>query len=369
MPAPESILKMRILVASGASGGHIFPALALMDSLKKSGATVLLVLPQKSKDSRIPVECGNVKYITAASLGFSLSSRNIFGVCSFFKGAWEALRIMMKFCPDVVVGFGSLHTVALLFWAWLFRIKTVIHEQNVIPGKANRLLAKFADKLAISFSQTRSYLAASCEKVILTGNPIRKELIKLGKKDALNFFNFKEGKFNILIVGGSQGSHKINAVSFDALTALPQKQDLQVIHISGVQDFAGLKAGYAVSGVTCKLFDFFSAMQYAYSAADLVICRAGATTIAELQKFCLPAILIPYPFASAHQAGNARVLEDIGAAEVILDADLAAEKLKDKLQEFFHDSQKLKFMRQAYQKLPVLDAAEMLAKEVLTLAY
>ncbi len=275
------------------------------------------------------------------------------------------MRIMMKFRPDVVVGFGSLHTVALLFWAWLFRIKTVIHEQNVIPGRANRLIAKFADSLAISFPQTRSYFSGSREKVVLTGNPIRKELIKLDKKEALNFFKFEEGKFNILITGGSQGSHKINAVCFAALTALPLKQDLQIIHISGVQDFAGLKAGYTVSGVTHKLFEFFPAMQYAYSAADLVICRAGATTIAELQKFSLPAVLVPYPYAGAHQAGNARVLEDIGAAEVILDADLVVEKLKDKLQEFFCDAQKLRLMRQAYQKLPVLNAAEMLAKEVL----
>lgn len=367
MPAPESILKMRILIASGASGGHIFPALALMDSLKKNGAIVFLVLPQKSKHGSIPVECGNVEYITAASLDFSLSSSNLSGAYSFLKGAWEGLRIMMKFRPDVVVGFGSLHTVALLFWAWLFRIKTVIHEQNVIPGMANRLIAKFADSLAISFPQTRSYFSESRERVILTGNPIRKELIKLNKKEALNFFKFEEGKFNILIVGGSQGSHKINAVSFAALTALPRKEDLQIIHISGVQDFAGLKAGYAVSGMTHKLFDFFPAMQYAYSAADLAICRAGATTIAELQKFSLPAVLVPYPYAGAHQASNARVLEDIGAAEVIFDADLAVEKLKDKLQEFFYDSQKLRLMRQAYQKLPVLDAAEIFAKEVLTL--
>ncbi len=358
---------MRILVASGKSGGHIFPALALMDSLKISGATVLLVLPQKSKNGSIPVECADLEYITAAVLDFSLSSRNLSGACSFLKGAWEGLRIMMKFHPDVVVGFGSLHTVALLFWAWLFRIKTVIHEQNVIPGKANRLIAKFADSLAISFPQTRNYFPESRGKVVLTGNPIRKELIKLDKKEALNFFKFEEGKFNILITGGSQGSHKINAVSFAALTALPRKEDLQIIHISGVQDFTGLKAGYAGSGVTHKLFDFFPAMQYAYSAADLVICRAGATTIAELQKFNLPAVLVPYPYAAAHQASNARVLEDIGAAEVILDADLAVEKLKDKLQEFFSDAGKLKLMRQAYQKLPVLNAAEMLSNIVLTL--
>ena len=359
---------MRILVASGSSGGHIFPALALMHSLKINGAIVLLVLPLKSKESKILVDGVNLEYINSANFDFSLSSKNIYGAYSCLRVIWESLRIIIKFRPDVVVGFGSLHTVALLFWAWLFRVKTVIHEQNVIPGRANRLLAKFVDKVAVSFTQTRNYLDISDTKVLVTGNPIRKELIPLDKKEAVDFFKLRERKFNLLIVGGSQGSHKINAVAFAALAALSRKQDLQVIHIAGVKDFVGLKQSYAATGLTYKLFDFLSDMQYAYSLADLIICRAGATTIAELQKFSLPALLIPYPFAYAHQLDNARVLEHIGAAVVISDADLTVEKLKDHLQEFLGNPQKLISMRQAYAKTPVLDALAILTKEVLTLS-
>ncbi len=382
---------MRVLIVTGSSGGHIFPAIALADSLKNSAQEVLLVLPQKIRhvadtraipisagckpvaDTRaIPISAGclapeEIKYIHAGFLSFNLSRKNILGFWFFLWGAWESFRIIIKFKPDVVVGFGSLNTVALIFWAWLFRIRTIIHEQNVICGRANKLLAKLVDRVAVSFSQTRCGLNIAGEKIALTGNPLRRDLVRLDKKEALDFFKFKEEKFTILIMGGSQGSHRLNAACLEALVAHQKNDDLQVIHISGTQDFSRLAAGYAASRLTYKLFDFFSQMQYVYSVADLIICRAGATTIAELQKFRIPAILIPYPFAYAHQSANAQVLKNIGAAEVLLDADLNVGRLKERLQEYFCNKEQLKAMQEAYQKLPVLDATAMLANEVLSL--
>jgi UDP-N-acetylglucosamine--N-acetylmuramyl-(pentapeptide) pyrophosphoryl-undecaprenol N-acetylglucosamine transferase len=358
---------MRILIATGSSGGHIFPAVALSDSLKNSGQEVLLVLPQKSRKNNLAITSGEIKYIPAASLSFSLNSKNIRGLYSFFLNARESFRIIIKFKPDVVVGFGSLNTLALIFWSWLLRIKTLIHEQNVVCGRANKLLAKLVDKVAVSFSQTRYGLNIAEGKIVLTGNPLRKELARLDKKEALDFFKFKEGRFTVLITGGSQGSQRLNAVCLEALSAQQFRDNFQVIHISGAQDFEQLKARYAASGLDYKLFDFFPQMQYAYSAADLIVCRAGATTIAELQKFRIPAILLPYPFAYAHQLANARVLEDAGAAEVLLDADLSADKLQARLREYSVNPEELKARQDAYQKLPVLEAADRLASEVLNL--
>jgi len=358
---------MRVLLATGSSGGHIFPALALMERLKDSGAEVLIVLPKNDNGIKIAASPGELRYIQAARLGLKLGSKNIKGIYFLLVGAWESLKIVIGFKPDVVVGFGSLNTLALLFWAWLFRIKTMIHEQNVIPGRANRLLAKFVDKVALSFSQTVDYLKISPEKMILTGNPLRRGLVKLERKDALDFFNFKGDKFSILIMGGSQGSHKLNTVCPAVFSGCLKKDDLQLVHISGAQDFNQVKQAYAQAGLRHKVFDFFSDMQYAYSCADLVICRSGATTIAELQKFSLPALLIPYPFAYAHQSANAGVLEACGAALVIRDEELSVEKLKDIVEGFLNGWQKIIAMRQAYGRFGIPDAAGLLANEVLNL--
>ncbi|MCX5668822.1 MAG: undecaprenyldiphospho-muramoylpentapeptide beta-N-acetylglucosaminyltransferase [Candidatus Omnitrophica bacterium] len=358
---------MRILIVTGSSGGHIFPALALADSLNNSNHKVQLALPEDVRKTKIPFNFTQTEYIPAAKLSFSLSKKNIHGAYFFLLGAWKALRMIIKFKPQVVVGFGSLNSISLIFWAWLFRIKTIIHEQNVVCGRANRLLSKLVDRVAISFSQTRNYLNVSGEKIVLTGNPLRRDLVRRERKEALDFFKFKEGRFTILITGGSQGAHRLNAACLEALSIHQKKPDLQLIHICGTQDFTWLADRYAGTALTYKLFDFFPQMQYAYSVADLIICRAGATTIAELVKFGVPAILVPYPFAYAHQLANAQVLKDIAAAEVLLDSDLSTDKLKERLQEYLCNNVLLKTMQKAYQKLPVLDATTMLANEVLSL--
>ena len=358
---------MRILLASGSSGGHIFPALALMERLKDSGVDALMVLPKKDNGVRVSAEFGRIKYIRASTLDLKFSAKNIKAVYPFLIGAWQGFKVMVEFKPDVVIGFGSLNTLALLFWAWLFRIKTIIHEQNVIPGRANRLLAKFVDRIAISFPQTSEYLAVSAEKIVLTGNPLRKELVKLDRQQALDFFNFRKDKFNILVTGGSQGSHKLNTLCSKAFSDLPDRDNLQLVHISGLQDRVMLDEVYTRAGLRHKVFDFFTDMQYAYSAADLVICRAGATTIAELQRFGLPALLVPYPFAYAHQAANAGVLRAHGSALVIRDEELSVEWIKGIIQGFLDDPLKLKTMRQAYGGFQVLDTAGLLAGEVLNL--
>lgn len=358
---------MKVLIATGSSGGHIYPALALIEALKDPSVDLLLVLPDKIRNSFIPPESIRVSYIAAANLELSLSSKNIRGLFLFLSGAWKSLRIILKFKPDAVVGFGSLNTMALIFWAWLFRIKTIIHEQNVIPGKANRLLAKLADRVAVSFAQTEKYLDISGKKIILTGNPLRGDLARMDRKTALDFFGFSEGKFNILITGGSQGSHKLNTICFEAVSACPKKDNLQLIHITGKEDFSALRKKYAAGNLACKVFDFFPAMQYAYSAADLIICRSGATTIAELKIFRIPAILVPYPFAYAHQEANARVLTELKAAVLIKDDELTVENLCASLEELMAKPAKLEMMQQAYGQAEILPAASLLTKEVLNL--
>jgi UDP-N-acetylglucosamine--N-acetylmuramyl-(pentapeptide) pyrophosphoryl-undecaprenol N-acetylglucosamine transferase len=194
---------------------------------------------------------------------------------------------MFEFRPDIVIGFGTIDCLPLLLLAWIFRVKTLIHEQNVLPGRANRLLARFSDRIAISFEETREHLAAYEKKIVLTGNPIRKELEKIDRLKALGFFGFKEDKFTILVMGGSLGSQRINAAFLKAASLLTDTSGLQVIHITGIKDCELIKARYKDLNIESRVFGFLNSMQYAYSACDLVISRAGATSVTEIMFFGL----------------------------------------------------------------------------------
>jgi UDP-N-acetylglucosamine--N-acetylmuramyl-(pentapeptide) pyrophosphoryl-undecaprenol N-acetylglucosamine transferase len=362
---------MRVLVVTGASGGHIFPALSFLITLKDKNGEIdtLLVLPKRSTVSQIIPDDYHVKYLPTSSLTLCFDAKNLIALWLFIKGFFLSLFIILEFRPDIVVGFGSLDSVPIVMLAWLFRIKTLIHEQNVIPGRANRLLVKFSDKIAISFAKTKSYLDIDPRKIVLTGNPIRQELKKLEKKMALDFFGFSDNKFTILVMGGSQGSHSINLAIMGAISVMKYNYRLQVIHICGVKDHDLLYERYRDLSVSVKfkLFTFLKDMQYAYSACDLVVCRAGATTIAELIHFSLPAMIIPYPFAYQHQLCNAMILRNEGCAEVIEEGKLSSDRLRESLDSFIGDDGKIKAMRSNYGEKFRLNASELLAKEALSL--
>lgn len=357
---------MKVLIVTGSSGGHIFPAASLAEELiaLDQSTQVLLLLPERSKISLdIPAGCA-VVYSKAPRLVPAFSRSGIKSLWGIFKAACQDARVLLNFKPDVVVGFGSIDSVCLVFLAWFFRMKTIIHEQNVIPGKANRFLAKLVDKAAVSFEQTIPRLRVNKEKAVLTGNPLRKGISRLERKTASGYFGFQEDKFTLLVCGGSQGSSKVNAVFADAFSALPGREKLQLIHLSGKQDCELLKKRYAKEGVRAQVFDFFSPMHYAYSASDLVVCRAGATTISELIFFVLPALLLPYPYAYAHQAANAGILTSAGCALAIEDSKLSEANLRSILGRLVGSREELERMRQSYGKLNLFDAAGKLAFEV-----
>lgn len=360
---------MKILVVTGASGGHIFPALAFLDALKTKhkDADIFFLLPERTKLKKLENFNYKVKYISLPSFNLNIKLENINCILDLFRGCWESLFILLKFQPDIVVGFGSFASVPAIMFAWLLRIKTLIHEQNVIPGRANRLLALFADKIAVSFAQTRNYLNNYKGKVVVTGNPLRKNLVRLDKLAALDFFRFDRDKLTILVAGGSQGSHRINIEFLNAISILENKSTLQIIHLSGPRDYELLKHKYEAANIKFALFSFFAPMQYAYSACDVVLSRAGATSVAEIIFFELPAIFIPYPYAHKHQHKNAEVLKEKGCAIIIEDEKLNAGILKEKLEFFLSERNNLENMRAGYSKFSKLNAADLLVDEVMSL--
>ncbi|MCM8790032.1 MAG: UDP-N-acetylglucosamine--N-acetylmuramyl-(pentapeptide) pyrophosphoryl-undecaprenol N-acetylglucosamine transferase, partial [Candidatus Omnitrophica bacterium] len=286
-----------------------------------------------------------------------------FSLINFLKSCLQSLFLVFEFKPDVVVGFGGIDSIPLLMLAWFSHTKTLIHEQNVIPGKANRLLAKFADKIAVSFKETEEYLGAERKKLVLTGNPLRQQLTRIEKHTALIFFEFSANKFTILVMGGSQGAHKINTVFLEVLKSFSGGDRLQIIHICGNKDYDFLAKEYKKLNLNVKLFSFLKEIWYAYSAADLAVCRAGATTIAELIFFKLPAIIIPYPFAEAHQKQNAEVLEKRGSAVVVDEQNLSVGLLRQVLEDILNREQVLRRMQQGYVNFPEIHAGKLLSEQ------
>jgi len=355
---------------TGASGGHIFPALSLIARLKDSPEDIdtLFVLPRKNIGSQIISDSGRIEYLPVSKFRMEYSFKNLVEIFNFLKSFYKSIFILVEFRPSVVVGFGTLICVPMVFWAWFFRIKTIIHEQNVLPGRANRLLAVCADKIAVSFPQTKEYLKAYEAKVIFTGNPIKRELKRYPKKEARGFFGLDDNRSTILVMGGSQGSHRINYAFLAALESINEPDRLQIIHLTGKEDYNLLKDSYGNMKVDVRLFGFLKEMQFAYSAADLVISRSGATTIAELVYFALPAILIPYPFAYRHQLFNARVLESYRVALVIEDAALGKTGLGKVIASLLDDPLRISSMRDSYKNISRPEADNLLAKEVLSLA-
>lgn len=355
---------MRILVVTGASGGHIFPAIGFLEALEDNHKDIetLLVVPKRSLKFNVLTAGFRVATISTSSFSASLDLKNIIALFHFIRGSMESLGIFLAFKPDSVVGFGGLDSIPLVLLAWMARVKTVIHEQNCLPGRANRLLVRFCDRMAISFSETQEFLKGYKHKIVVTGNPIRRSLKRIDKVEASVFFGLQADKFTVLVMGGSHGSHKINACFLEAVSSLREDLAFQVIHIAGNEDYPLLENGYGKLDLPVKLFRFLKEMQYAYSLADLAICRAGATTIAELSHFKIPAMIIPYPFAYRHQSHNARLLQEKGCALLVKDEELEAEGLRRALREWVSAPEKLAKMRQGYQKIPEYRSGDLLAE-------
>ncbi|MFH1269775.1 MAG: UDP-N-acetylglucosamine--N-acetylmuramyl-(pentapeptide) pyrophosphoryl-undecaprenol N-acetylglucosamine transferase [Candidatus Omnitrophota bacterium] len=360
---------MKLLAVTGSSGGHIFPALGFLDALnnKRKDADILLVLPRENITERVKKFDYKVDYISISSVKFGISPRSLGSILKFFKGALESIVMLLKFRPGVVVGFGSIVSVPMVLFSRFLGIKTLIHEQNVIPGRANRFLASFADKIAISFAESADYLKVYKRKIILTGNPIRRELNRVDKNKALDFFRLDSRKFTVLVMGGSQGSQRINSAFLKAVSAMPDRSRLQVIHLTGPQGYGLLEKSYKDLSLSCRLFDFLEPMQYAYSACDLVVSRAGATAVTEIIFYGLPAILIPYPFAYNHQIANAEALRRIGSGIIIQDNDSAADILGKNIDGLMNDPGRIKAMVSHYGNIPRLSADDLLADAVLSL--
>jgi len=353
---------MRIFIVLGGTGGHIYPGIALGEKLRDRNNEVILVGKKGRIGERIAEE-GGFSYFNIVGKGlvrrFSLNILLFLGKAVL--GFFQSMKIFRCFRPDIVVGMGGYLAFPVVLAAKISRISCTIHEQNVFPGLANRVLARVVDRIMVSFKETERYFPS--KKTFLTGNPIRQSILSCPRSEGLRKLNLAEGKKNILVFGGSQGARSINLGMVRALDFLtPVKKKIQIIHIVGAEQFSEIREKYKKKNYSVCVLPYLLHMEYAYSCCDLVISRSGACTVAEIIAKGLPSILIPYPYATAgHQKANAEFLSEREACLLIENNQVTGELLADIIMDLINDEVKLRRMAENTRSLSIDDAATRMA--------
>ena len=325
--ALHSDFPWKIAFTGGGTGGHVYPGIAVAKEFRHlfPRSSMLFIGTDRGLEAKI-VPYEGFAFKTVRVKGFKGK-----GLFHKLQSLWwlplavgRARKHLKDFHPNVVFGTGGYVSVPVLYAAYLLRIPTLTLEPNRQPGLANRLLAKSVDRIAICFQE--SAMSFPAKKVAFTGNPIRKEFSLIGKTPPPD----KGKKWNILILGGSLGAHRINTAMIDALDGLGKMREHIVFsHQTGRTDYEFVKKGYQEKGFQAEVFDYINDVPRMYARSHLLICRAGASTVAELQASHRPAILIPYPHGDRHQEFNAQALVDKGLAKMVLQQYLSGATLAE----------------------------------------
>lgn len=345
-------MKKKVMIAVGGTAGHVYPALSLARNLQKASVSVMFVggglkanrFFEPQDHLHKSVECGHFNSKNPLKL--------IKTLVSILKGFLQTRSAIKTFTPDLIVGFGSYHTFPSLIAAKFTKVPIILHEANSIPGKVNKLLSKYAEVTGIHFPDVATYLKG---KTMEVGMPLRDgyNLGAVTKQTAKDHFFLSPNKLTILIFGGSQGAKKINELTSHAFCHFfdDNKDAIQILHFSGDENaITDLEKMYGQAGIKASVKDFEKRMDLAWQAADVVISRSGASTIAEQMEFEVPGILIPYPFASdAHQDKNALfMVKTVGGAISFKETELSSQLLGEKIKTLLnHDHILLGTMKEA----------------------
>jgi UDP-N-acetylglucosamine--N-acetylmuramyl-(pentapeptide) pyrophosphoryl-undecaprenol N-acetylglucosamine transferase len=329
---------VKLVFACGGTGGHIFPAFSAAEEIKKRhpATEIIYVCGKKDIENAIFKLVSEERTVPIESAPYRgpLSLVKPAFLSKLFSGFSESARLIRREKPDIVVGFGGYVSFPAVLMARFLGVRTLLHEQNVVPGLSNKILKHFADGLALSYAEAAPNLRHRNSRV--TGNPIRSAIEEDKRSEALAHFGFAADKTTILVLGGSQGAESINKFFIEALAHLSTavRASIQVLHLCGRMAPEAAEKAYRENNVTAKAHSFFDRMDLAYGATDLAVGRAGATFLAEITAKRIPAILIPYPYGNGHQRDNARVFSKSREALVLEQADLTGEKLAAFLVEY-----------------------------------
>ncbi|HTR81529.1 MAG TPA: undecaprenyldiphospho-muramoylpentapeptide beta-N-acetylglucosaminyltransferase [Bacteroidota bacterium] len=357
-----------ILFAAGGTGGHLFPAIAIAEEIKKQKSDVNIgFVGTKNKIEARVVPSKGFEFFTIwiSGLHRRLTAGNLLFPVKVVVSLAQSFFLIRRFKPKVVIGTGGYVCGPILYAASLLRIPTVIHESNSYPGVTTRLIAGKATKIFLTFDVTRKWLPTStAARIELVGNPTRAALGSISREAGAKFFNLDPAKGTVLVFGGSLGAVSLNSAMEKFVKRLAE-QDIQIIWQTGEKDFERYER---MKNIGVWVGKFIDNIEHAYAAADLVMCRSGATTIAELTRLGKPAILIPYPHAAAnHQELNAQAMVEADAAVMLKDSELETKAMSTIVEMFSHPA-RLSEMAGKSRKLGRPNAGSEIASKILALA-
>jgi len=361
------------LFAGGGTGGHLYPGIAIAEEIRKKHPAVEIVFVGNAKNIEGRIIPGHgFRFFPIWVGGFkrSLSLSTLVSAVKVIVALVQSFFVIRGVKPRVVVGTGGYVCGPPVFVASLLGIPTLIQEQNSFPGVTTRLLARRVNEVHVSFERTLKYLRRT-KRVFVTGNPTRESVGSVDRRAGAERLQVDPGKFTVLVVGGSKGARSVNNAILGVAPELAE-MEVQVVWSCGTDDYDRILAGLRRSGVGVerwvRALRYIEDIECAYAAADLVVCRAGATTLAEVTRAGLPSVLVPYPYAAAdHQTENAKAMEEAGASVVVRDADLATQILPI-LRDLIRDPARMSSMGERARSLAAPHATEILAEAVIRLA-
>lgn len=355
---------MKVVISAGGTGGHIYPAVSIIEELKRrdKNIEILYIGTKKGMESTIIPNLGiDYKGIDAMGIPRKINKKFFKAVFTLFKGLYQAKKILKDFNPDVVIGMGGFVTGPVLYKAHKMGKYTIFHEQNSYPGITNKILSRYVNDMAVTFKESIKFFKNN-EKCIVTGNPIRNRFKNLDREKSLEFFSFKKNSKVVFIFGGSNGSESINDCVLSMLYKFYKKDEISLIHVTGklnYDDFMKkMKEKDIKIGDNVKILPYMTEMDKAYGTCDLVITSSGAISLSEISNIGKASILIPKSYTTEnHQEFNARTYEKKGASSVILEKDLNSENLFKEIENIIFDKEKLEMMGKNAKEFAIPNAA------------
>ena len=369
-------MKSKILLSGGGTGGHIYPALAIADEIckKNPDVEILFAGTKEGLEKNIVPQAGySIEYIRSAGIERRFTLENVKNFSLAAAGLWDAKKLLDEFKPNVVIGTGGYVCGPILLMAGLKKIPILLQEQNAILGITNRIVQRFAQKIALGDARASQVLKGDLQRIKVTGNPVRPEFFQIDRQEARRRLGISEDEKLLVITGGSRGARSLNMNSLGIHRWVKETPNLRLIHGTGTTQWESFceflqNNSLEITDSKREVCPYLKNMPEILRSADFIISRAGALALAEIAVCEIPSLLVPYPFAAEdHQTANAKSFVEVDAAVTVADRDLTEERMRRAVMEIFEGTEKLSQMRENVKKIAKPNATAEIADMALSL--